>query len=73
MPYCIQPTTGDPCATCATLPDEPLSCDPCNWRPYQWTCDGCDGGPEMIDVPLSACLLTAKKLAAGPNYFAETA
>jgi hypothetical protein len=28
---------------------------------------------EAFDVPLSACLLTAKKLAAGPNYFAETA
>lgn len=28
---------------------------------------------EALDVPVSACLLTAKKLAAGPNYFAETA
>lgn len=50
MPY-VTRDPDNPCKTCATLPDKPLGCAPCDWQPCQWTCDGCDGGPEMIHDP----------------------
>jgi len=50
VPY-VTRDPDSPCKTCATLPDEPLGCAPCDWQPCQWTCDGCDCGPEVVHDP----------------------